>query len=118
MNRGRINQSSGRECRNLRLLPLATSRCVANHTCAITTIGRPYCWGLNYLGQLGRGTNPLQSNTRLRVETNGWTAEALFSGNQGSCALVSALVYCWGGNMFGQLGDGTYTTRYFPVKVM
>jgi alpha-tubulin suppressor-like RCC1 family protein len=36
-----------------------------------------------------------------------------------SCAVtVAGNLYCWGNNLFGQLGDGTTTTRESPVRVV
>lgn len=40
------------------------------------------------------------------------------AGEHHSCARVaSGRVFCWGRNTFGQLGDGTTTTRWTPVRV-
>ncbi len=39
-------------------------------------------------------------------------------GQQHSCAVVaSGTVYCWGGNTYGQLGDGTLAARFVPTPV-
>jgi len=106
----------------------------AGHNCAVTTTGAVKCWGLNNYGELGDGTTA----TRLVPAdvsgiANGVTAIAASSAlyvvptgmGRGreyalshSCALTSAGgVKCWGVNSYGQLGDGTTTTRLSPVDV-
>jgi len=43
----------------------------------------------------------------------------LAAGNQHACARLSnGKVKCWGTNTYGQLGDGTTTTRFMPVDVV
>lgn len=43
---------------------------------------------------------------------------AIKAGGYHTCMLtVSGSLYCWGNNEQGQLGDGTTTTRYLPIKV-
>lgn len=38
-------------------------------------------------------------------------------GNQHSCAVIVGKVYCWGYNLYGQLGDGTDYERVDPMPV-
>jgi len=75
------------------------------------------CWGDNTSGQLGNGTATasLVPGPVMGL-AGGVTAIAL--GPYTACALLSdGTVRCWGSNTYGQLGDGTQTTRLAPTAV-
>ncbi|RLT21654.1 MAG: hypothetical protein DWI30_07320, partial [Chloroflexi bacterium] len=101
----------------------------ARHTCALTTTGEVWCWGLNEKGQLGDGTAGTTASgallTRPRavqvlqsagVPLTGVTA--IDAGVSHTCAIISGETWCWGLNDKGQLGDGTTISRRYPVKVI
>lgn len=88
-----------------------------SHTCAVAAGGGVWCWGANYHGQLGDGT---QTNRQIPVTVNGLAAgmNAVAAGDQHTCGLTSGgSVKCWGANGYGQLGDGTTTSSNAPVNV-
>ena len=89
----------------------------SRHTCAITLDGALYCWGSNTAGQIGDGSVGPQPALPTVVAVEG-TAVGIGVGGEHSCAVTTdGAVWCWGGNAFGQLGDGTATTRPLPVRV-
>jgi alpha-tubulin suppressor-like RCC1 family protein len=87
------------------------------HTCALIAGGEAWCWGANSNGQLGRGTIGGSSPTPAAVG-GGLSFVALTAGTAHTCGrTTNGSLYCWGGNAFGQLGDGTQSDRATPVRV-
>ena len=88
------------------------------HTCAIMAGGTAKCWGDNFFGQVGNGTNKNQYKTPVDVLGIASGAVAISAGNEHSCALLANnTVKCWGRNNYGQLGDGTLNDRLTAVDV-
>jgi alpha-tubulin suppressor-like RCC1 family protein len=87
------------------------------HTCAITTDDRAYCWGRNFGGQLGDGTTePRLQPVAVMGALRRWREVA--TGNGYSCGVTMAnLAFCWGTNNQGQLGTGSTSGSLFPVRV-
>lgn len=87
-----------------------------NHTCALTTLGI-YCWGSGESGQLGIGSTPQEQGAPLLVSSLTHPITAISCGNDHTCAIRNNLLYCWGYNTAGQIGDGSNTQRNLPVWV-
>ena len=92
----------------------------ASTACAIASNNKAYCWGNNGSGQLGNGSTTA-SNTPVAVSQGAMPAGATvrqIAGGSTSCAIASNdKAYCWGGNTYGQLGNGTSTSSNVPVAV-
>jgi len=124
---------------NLDTLPTAVSATLysavavgQSHVCAIPRAPAtplPSCWGFNNPGQIGDGSGPATSRRLVptAVSSGGllptaYDSTSLVAGNSHSCAIAAVggnvgETYCWGGNGFGQLGDGTTTNRNIPTLV-
>lgn len=84
------------------------------HTCAIAEPLGLHCWGRNVEGQLGDATN-LDRAQPAAVGTVRAVWLAVTGGATHTCALASTQsVWCWGGNAFGQLADGTTANQNRP----
>lgn len=89
-----------------------------DHTCALVDDGSVRCWGGNFTGQLGDGGNSDRSTPVEVLLPGGVSATAVVAGDAHACALTTAgTIYCWGGNYYGQLGDGSDVPSNIPVQV-
>lgn len=82
-----------------------------DHACVVGNDSRVYCWGLNHHGQVG--VEPGSRDTREPALVPDLpSATEVATGGDHTCALLSGrTVACWGGNAWGQLGDGTRVDR-------
>ncbi len=84
--------------------------------CGLTTTGATYCWGTNYMGQLGIGSRvnhlaPIAVAPTLTFST-------ISAGTAHTCGVTTeGSAYCWGFNQYGELGNGTEADTTLPVPV-
>jgi len=92
------------------------------HSLALTPDGQVYSWGYNFSGQLGN-SGTIDSLVPVAVNTSGVlagkTVTSIAAGANHSLALTSeGLVYAWGYNGLGMLGNNTYVDySLLPVAV-
>jgi alpha-tubulin suppressor-like RCC1 family protein len=105
--------------------PLAGAKAIAlgdYHSCALTNEGGVLCWGQNYYGQLGDGTDDSRETPVPVTFANGQPlggVESIALGGGSSCVVVAGGgAYCWGANYHDQLGDGSGISQYNPVPVI
>ncbi|MCA8836450.1 MAG: putative Ig domain-containing protein, partial [Proteobacteria bacterium] len=86
------------------------------HTCAVNTGGKLYCWGLGNSGRLGTSSTTNQ-DTPIRVgDATDW--RQVGTGDEHTCAInTGGQLHCWGVNGSGQLGLGDTTNRTAPTRV-
>ena len=80
------------------------------HTCATSSKGEVYCWGLDYITNVA---------AKVPVPVSGIQgAVAVSAGYHYNCALLkSGSIVCWGDDGFGQLGNGSTVDSATPVQV-
>ena len=91
------------------------------HTTAIDNTGKLYAWGYNGDGQLGNGTTT-NSSTPLLINTGAIANNIVVSSACSSYHTIAldntGKLYTWGGNISGQLGNGTTTNSSIPIFIM
>ena len=86
-------------------------------TLALRSDGTVWAWGANALGQMGNGTTSEAQLTPVQVSGLTGTV-AVSAGYDHALALRSdGTVWVWGGNRFGQLGNGSFADQTSPVEV-
>ncbi|MCM8767581.1 MAG: hypothetical protein NC921_02210 [Candidatus Omnitrophica bacterium] len=87
---------------------------------ALREDGTIWTWGDNKYGQLGDGST-INRNYPVQVKTGLKYLKEIIDIKAGAFHILAlkkdGTVWAWGNNEFGQLGDGTYQNRYYPVKV-
>ncbi|MCW1968140.1 MAG: RCC1 repeat-containing protein, partial [Anaerolineae bacterium] len=88
------------------------------HTCAITLNSWVKCWGYNGSGQLGDG-GTLNRPVAVDVAALNQGVIGLAAGKFHTCAFDHrSSVKCWGGNVWGALGDGSKSDQATPTEVL
>jgi alpha-tubulin suppressor-like RCC1 family protein len=89
-----------------------------NAVCAVRVDGTVWCWGTNSFGEVGPGVAiGASSSTPVQVTALG-AATQIVGGSNHFCAISSGIVWCWGKNDAGQLGNNTTTNSANPVVVL
>jgi alpha-tubulin suppressor-like RCC1 family protein len=92
-----------------------------SHTCAVDKGSNMYCWGDNYNGQLGDGSE-FGRTMPVEVDTTGVLSGkeivSISAGSKHTCSIdTDGKAYCWGINL-GILGDGSNDSgSTIPVAV-
>ncbi len=87
------------------------------HSLALTESGAVFAWGYNKDGELGDG-NTASSEVPVKVKLPAGTKVTVIAAGELHSLAVSSMgaVLAWGGNNFGQLGDGSYKESEVAVK--
>jgi len=88
---------------------------------AIRPNGEIYSWGDNAEGKLGQNIATFNDKSSPSIIAGGITDWQNVYGGRNSAAFAirsNGVLYAWGSNSFGKLGDGTSTNRSSPVTVV
>jgi alpha-tubulin suppressor-like RCC1 family protein len=89
---------------------IATLTVATNHYSAVA-------WGDNLNRQLGDGSASGMSTLPVSVSNLKFVTAVAAGGRHSLAVLANGTVVSWGNNEYGQLGDGTTSTRSVPVAV-
>lgn len=107
------------------LLAASDENSIILHTCSLDPSGAASCWGSDQWGQVGAVTtetctfNSTFDCTLVPLSVDGGLSfREVDLGLGHTCGVATTgLIYCWGLNDNGQLGDGTRTSRDAPTRV-
>ena len=94
----------------------------SDYSGALTSEGRVFVWGRNQMGQLGNGTindtqTPIEITSQFDLDQEELITDLIF-GTYHSMALTNdGRLFSWGGNAYGQLGDGTNNLMVEPTDI-
>lgn len=90
--------------------------------CGIAVGGTSYCWGSNFTGELGVGKTPdslLYPSSNYPVSNSSIiTFSSISVGGSFACGVATdGQSYCWGYNLYGELGNGTTENVLQPTLI-
>lgn len=100
-----------------------------SHSCAVRNDGTLWCKGGNDQGQLGDGTVVAHTDFAQVGTANDWASVSAagvngsdIAGNDANWGHTCGVrgegdLWCWGGNINGEIGDGSKTDRHEPVRI-
>lgn len=103
-------------------LHFATLRRGYGHFCGVLNSGQTDCWGTNAAAQVGIGnttaTVPVPTPVSSSVAFGAVAAGGTDGASGFSCGLAAGgKIYCWGANITGQLGTGSFASATTPTAV-
>lgn len=89
----------------------------SSYTCGIRGDQSLWCWGSNYMGELGLGHYGGQESRPVRVgRASDWTDISGYDWT--TCGVRGqGTLWCWGYNGEGQIGDGSELSRPSPERI-
>jgi alpha-tubulin suppressor-like RCC1 family protein len=78
-------------------------------TCALLDDNTVWCWGGNAYGQIGTGATSTNVLTPTQVTGLPANVSRVSAGYDHVCVIAGTDLWCWGGNLYGQIGAGDYT---------
>lgn len=93
-------------------------RVVGIHSaCGLTAAGEAWCWGYRGTSATGEVGREIAHRTPTRVRFSG-TVRDIVGGLGHGCLLDDGgRAFCWGSNLFGELGTGTWDESRIPAAV-
>lgn len=98
------------------------------HSCALISDGSAYCWGSNETGQLGveqgeqtctREDRHIPCEPRPVAVGGGLKFQSIAAGASHTCGVtLEGRVFCWGDNLWGQLGDPSVRMSDAPIAAL
>lgn len=90
-----------------------------NDSLALKKDGTVWSWGSNLYGELGDGTTIRRTSpVQVHMPATTYAVKAITAGGYHSLALLQdGTVLSWGANSFGQLGDGSGSSRSLPKPI-
>jgi alpha-tubulin suppressor-like RCC1 family protein len=87
------------------------------HTVALKRDGSLWAWGLNGVGQVGKGDFRTNYGTPIRIGTETNWSQICAGINRSLAIKNDGSLWGWGYNNYGQLGDGTTNNRAVPTLI-
>ena len=90
-----------------------------NSSCALGNNKVSYCWGGGSNGKIGNGLNQNVSIPTQSIMPEGVSFYKLLVSQYLSCAISTVgKIYCWGGGLYGRVGNGANVDVNIPTEVV